>query len=121
LFGPVGGLFFANLGDRLGRRPVLIVTLLLMGISTTLIGLLPTYAEIGLWAPALLVVLRALHGMGAGAELGGAALMASEHAPQRRGFYASFPAAGLSVGILLSLLAFSAVSVLPEDAFLAWG
>ena len=121
LFRPVGGLFFANLGDRLGRRPVLIMTLLLMGVSTTLIGLLPTYAEIGLWAPALLVVLRALQGMGAGAELGGAALMASEHAPERRGFYASFPAAGLSVGILLSLLAFSAVSALPEDAFLAWG
>lgn len=121
LFRPVGGLFFANLGDRLGRRPVLIMTLLLMGVSTTLIGLLPTYGEIGLWAPALLVVLRAMQGMGAGAELGGAALMASEHAPERRGFYASFPAAGLSVGILLSLLAFTAVSALPEDQFLAWG
>lgn len=121
LFRPVGGLFFANLGDRIGRRPVLIMTLLLMGVSTTLIGLLPTYGEIGLWAPALLVVLRALQGMGAGAELGGAALMASEHAPERRGFYASFPAAGLSVGILLSLLAFTAVSALPEDDFLAWG
>lgn len=121
LFRPVGGLFFANLGDRIGRRPVLIMTLLLMGVSTTLIGLLPTYGEIGLWAPAFLVVLRALQGMGAGAELGGAALMASEHAPERRGFYASFPAAGLSVGILLSLLAFTAVSALPEDDFLAWG
>ena len=121
LFRPVGGLFFANLGDRLGRRPVLIMTLLLMGVSTTLIGLLPTYGEIGLWAPVLLVVLRAMQGMGAGAELGGAALMASEHAPERRGFYASFPAAGLSVGILLSLLAFTAVSALPEDDFLAWG
>ncbi len=121
LFRPVGGLFFANLGDRIGRRPVLIMTLLLMGLSTTLIGLLPTYGEIGLWAPVLLVVLRAMQGMGAGAELGGAALMASEHAPERRGFYASFPAAGLSVGILLSLLAFTAVSALPEDDLLAWG
>lgn len=121
LFRPVGGLFFANLGDRLGRRPVLIGTLLLMGVSTTLIGLLPTYGEIGLWAPALLVVLRALQGMGAGAEFGGAALMISEHAPGRRGFYGSFPAAGLSAGILLSLLAFTAVSALPEDQFLAWG
>jgi MFS transporter, MHS family, shikimate and dehydroshikimate transport protein len=118
---PFGGLVFGHFGDKLGRKPVLVMTLLLMGIATTLIGLLPTYDTIGVWAPILLVALRVLQGLGAGAEYGGAILMSGEHATGRRGFYASWPASGVYVGILLSSGIFALVSTLPEVQLLAWG
>src|SRR5499427_3169576 len=85
---PFGGLVFGHLGDRIGRKPVLVITLLLVGAGTFLIGLLPTYASIGVWAPILLVLLRLVQGFGAGAEYGGAVIMAVEHAPPgKRGWY----------------------------------
>ncbi len=100
---PLGGIIFGSLGDRLGRKTVLIITLLLMGIATTLMGLLPTYATIGIWAPILLLLLRLLQGLGAGAEFGGAVVMAAEYSPVgRRGFYASLPCTGVAIGLLLS-------------------
>src|SRR3954452_24107469 len=87
-FRPVGGMIFGHYGDKLGRKTILVLTLLIMGIATFLIGLLPTYESIGIWAPILLVVLRILQGIGDGGEWGGAALMVVEHAPDdKRGFY----------------------------------
>jgi metabolite-proton symporter len=119
---PFGGLLFSHFGDKLGRKPMLILTLLLMGITTTLIGLLPTYAQVGVLAPILLVVLRVFQGMGAGAELSGAVLMAVEHSPRhRRGFYGSFPAAGVFIGILGAATIFTPIARLPEEQLLAWG
>lgn len=120
---PVGGMFIGNFGDKLGRRPVLIFTLVLMGISTALMGLLPTYGAIGIWAPILLVALRLCQGFGAGAEFAGAAIMAVEYSPrERRGFFGSIPAAALSVGLLLSTGIFALNSaLLTEDQFLSWG
>ena len=87
---PIGGAIFGHYGDRLGRKTMLVLTLLIMGIATFLIGLLPTYASVGVWAPAMLVVLRIFQGIGIGGEWGGAVLMAVEHAPDnKRGFYGS--------------------------------
>jgi MFS family permease len=119
---PIGGIIFGNFGDKIGRRTTLLVTLLLMGTATTLIGLLPTYGAIGIWAPILLVALRVLQGLGAGAEYGGAVTMTAEHAPrEKRGFYASLPTTGVVAGILLSSGAFALFTLLPEQQFLAWG
>jgi MFS transporter, MHS family, shikimate and dehydroshikimate transport protein len=88
---PFGGLVFGHLGDKIGRKPVLVITLLLVGVGTFLIGLLPTHAQIGVWAPVLLVLLRLVQGFGAGAEYGGAVLLAVEHAPPgKRGFFGSW-------------------------------
>ena len=119
---PFGGLFFGHFGDRYGRKPVLVVTLLLVGVGTMLIGLLPTYATAGSWAPVMLVLLRAVQGFGAGAEYGGAVILLVEHAPARhRGFWGSFAPMGVSVGNLLAAGAFAAVSLLPHNTFMAWG
>lgn len=119
---PIGSVVFGRLGDRIGRKRVLVVTLLMMGGSTASIGLLPTYAQIGLWAPLLLTVLRAIQGFGSGAEYAGAVLMAIEYAPRgRRGLFASIPYTGVAAGLLLSLLAFSLSSRLPARQFAAWG
>ena len=119
---PLGSLVFGHFGDRIGRKKMLIMTLFIMGAGTVVIGLLPTYDAIGLWAPALLVLMRVLQGIGVGGEYGGAVLMAVEYAPQgRRGFYGSWPQVGVPAGLLMASGAFGLVSLLPEDAFLAWG
>ncbi|WP_028923300.1 MFS transporter [Pseudonocardia acaciae] len=120
---PLGGIVAGHLGDRLGRKAMLVATLLLMGGSTTAIGLLPGYAAIGVSAPILLVLLRFVQGLSAGGEWGGAALLAVEHAPPgRRGTYGAFPQLGGSLGLVLANLALLAVSsaTTPEQ-FLAWG
>jgi len=119
---PFGGLFFGYLGDRHGRKPVLIATLLLVGIGTVLIGCLPTYAMVGVWAPIGLVLLRLLQGFGAGAEYGGAVILLGEYAPRgHRGLWGGFAPLGVSVGNLLAAGAFAAVSTLPHDQFMSWG
>ena len=98
---PVGGVVFGYMGDRVGRKSTLVTTLLLMGISTLAIGFLPTYAEIGIWAPVLLTLSRLLQGLGVGGEWGGAVLLALEYGHSgRRGFYASWPQAGVPLGLL---------------------
>jgi len=119
---PVGGIVCGHFGDRVGRKSMLILTLLIMGVATFLIGLLPTYHQIGVWAPILLVLLRVAQGFGVGGEWGGAVLMAVEHAPAgRRGFYGSWPQIGVPAGLLLSTVIFGQVSKLPESALLTWG
>ncbi|MGD9526344.1 MFS transporter [Pseudonocardia sp.] len=120
---PVGGLVFGHYGDKIGRKKLLVASLLMMGLSTFAIGLLPGYATIGIAAPIILVLLRLLQGFALGGEWGGAVLIVSEHGePSRRGFWASWPQAGAPGGQLLAngLLALLAL-VQPEDAFLAWG
>ena len=122
LIRPIGGIFFSSFGDRYGRKPVLIATLLTMGISTTAIGLLPSYASIGFWAPVLLVALRVVQGFGAGGEFAGAILFASEYAPPgRRGLFGAFAPASVMISLLLSALIFRIFSSLPSDQFLSWG
>lgn len=120
---PIGGLLTGHFGDRLGRKKMLLLTMLVMGGATVAIGLLPNYAAIGFWAPLLLVVFRFLQGLGVGGEWGGAVLMAVEYAPRRqRAFYGSFPQMGLPVGIIVSNLVFIAVTAtLAPDAFRSWG
>jgi len=119
---PFGGLFFGWLGDKLGRKVVLVATVLLMGGSTFCIGLLPTYGMVGLWSAVLLVTLRLLQGFGAGAEQAGASLIVSEFAPlSRRGFYAALPFASCNVGILLAGAMFTFVQRLPKDDFVSYG
>jgi len=119
---PIGAVFFGHFGDRIGRKTMLVVTLLLMGTATVLMGLLPTYSTVGIWAPLLLVILRFLQGFAVGGEWGGAVLMAVEHAPSgRRGFYGSWPQMGAPTGLALSLLAFTALAPLSQEQFLAWG
>jgi MHS family shikimate/dehydroshikimate transporter-like MFS transporter len=118
---PIGGIVFGHYGDRLGRKNMLYLTLLIMGLATAAIGLLPTYATLGVWSPVLLVAMRLAQGFGLGGEWGGAVLMAVEHAPpNRRGFYGSWPQVGAYIGLLLSTLVFRYVSRLPEADFLAW-
>ena len=105
---PIGGVFFAHFGDRVGRKSVLITTLMLMGVATFLIGVLPTYETAGIWAPILLVTLRFVQGFGVGGEWGGAVLMAVEHGHTgKRGFYGSWVQAGVPVGLLLATGVFS--------------
>ncbi|MGV8873013.1 MAG: MFS transporter [Rhodococcus sp. (in: high G+C Gram-positive bacteria)] len=119
---PVGGLVIAHLGDKYGRKPVLVGTLIMMGSATVLMGALPTYQQIGVWAAVLLVALRILQGAGAGAELAGAMTLVAEYSPKsRRSFVTSVPNACGSGGILLATLAFLAVSNLPESSLLSWG
>ena len=119
---PLGGMVFGHLGDRLGRKPVLVMTLMLVGGGTFLIGLLPTYDSIGLAAPALLVLLRLVQGFGAGAEYGGAVILAVEFAPAgKRGLFGSWAPIGVTVGNLLAAGVFAACSALPREDFLAWG
>jgi len=119
---PFGGLFFGTIGDRIGRRWVLVATIVLMGGASTLIGVLPTYEQVGILAPILLVVLRLLQGFGAGAEQAGATVLMAEYAPvKRRGFFSALPFVGIQAGTLLASLAFFALTLMPEDAFLSWG
>ena len=100
---PVGGIVFGHFGDRIGRKRLLMLSLVLMGVATILIGLLPTYAQIGVWAPVALIVLRLIQGFAVGGEWGGAVLMAAEHGDAaRRGFWASWPQAGVPAGSLLA-------------------
>lgn len=119
---PVGGAIIGHYGDKIGRKSMLVLTLLIMGVATFAIGLLPTYAQIGPWAAVALVVLRLAQGFGVGGEWGGAVLMAVEHAPQgQRGFYGSFPQIGVPAGLLLSTAVFAQFARLPEEQFLSWG
>jgi metabolite-proton symporter len=119
---PIGGIVFGHYGDRIGRKAVLILTLLIMGVATFLIGCLPTYEQVGIWAPILLLVLRVAQGFGLGGEWGGAVLMAVEHSPAgKRGFYGSWPQIGVPAGLLLSSGVVYLLSYLPENQFFAWG
>lgn len=120
---PVGAVVFGHFGDRVGRKATLAASLLLMGISTLLIGLLPSHAVLGLWAPVILCVLRFGQGLGLGGEWGGAALLATEHAPtEKRAWFGMFPQLGPSVGFLLATLSFLGLSLWLTDAqFRAWG
>ena len=119
---PLGGAIFGHFGDRIGRKAMLTLTMLIMGFGTFLIGCLPTYGQIGIWAPVLLIVLRFIQGFGLGGEWGGAALLAVEHAPaDRRGLYGSLVQVGFPAGIAASTATFLALSSLPEADFLAWG
>ena len=119
---PFGGIIFGHLGDKIGRKPVMIMTLTLMGISTALIGLLPGYDSIGVAAPILLVLLRVFQGLGAGAEYAGAVVLSAESArPKKRGFYASWSASGVWLGSALGLLVFQLMLWISGDGFLTWG
>jgi MFS family permease len=119
---PIGGIVFGHLGDRLGRQLVLVITLTGMAVSSTLIGLIPSYDSIGLWAAVILVILRILQGLGAGAEYAGGSLMAAEHAPtNRRGLYAAIPPTGNALGVILATIVFTPFTWLPEADFHAWG
>ncbi|GAB3456209.1 MFS transporter [Actinophytocola sediminis] len=118
---PFGGFLFGHLGDRIGRRATLVITTLVMGVSTGLIGLLPTYDMIGVAAPIILTLLRMCQGLGAGAEFGGASTLLAEHAPQRRrGFFTSFAQTGVQIGLLTGTVVFLLVESLGEQTVLAW-
>lgn len=119
---PLGGVIFAHIGDRIGRKKTLVITLSLMGGATVLIGLLPTYEHIGVWAPILLILLRMVQGLGIGGEWGGALLLAYEYAPaNRKGFFGSVPQVGVTIGMLLATLSVSLMVTLPDESFMAWG
>jgi MFS transporter, MHS family, shikimate and dehydroshikimate transport protein len=119
---PLGGVVFGHMGDRIGRKRTLITTLLVMGVATFLIGLLPTAGQVGILAPALLVVLRLAQGFGVGGEWGGATLVAVEYAPEgRRGTYGTFPQIGNAIGLVSSTGMWFLVSKLPEEQLMAWG
>ena len=119
---PVGGVIFGHFGDRVGRKSMLVITLMMMGVCTALIGLLPTYDQIGIWAPILLVVLRVVQGVAVGGEWGGAVLLISESAPpQRRGFFSGFSQVGVTLGFVLSASVFALFNLLPKGDFLSWG
>jgi MFS transporter, MHS family, shikimate and dehydroshikimate transport protein len=119
---PLGGIVFGHFGDRLGRKAMLSLTLIIMGLATFAIGLLPTYTTIGIAAPIILLVLRLAQGFGLGGEWGGAVLMAVEHAPaHRRGFYGALPQVGVAAGLLVANGVFRLAQEMPEADFLAWG
>jgi MFS family permease len=119
---PLGSLVAGHVGDLHGRKRVLVAMLLVAGVSTTAIGLLPTYAAIGIWAPIFLVILRFAQGFSFGGEYGGAILMVSETAPrEKRGFYTGFIPASSALGGLLSTVVLFAVSLMPPESFEAWG
>lgn len=119
---PFGGIVFGHLGDKIGRKPVMMLCLTLMGVSTALIGMLPSYETIGFFAPALLVLLRVLQGLGAGAEYAGAIVLSAESAPaRRRGFYASWSGAGVWLGSAIGLLTFQLMLAITGDQFVVWG
>ncbi|OZC63539.1 MFS transporter [Rhodococcus sp. 15-725-2-2b] len=119
---PLGGVIFGHFGDRVGRKKMLVISLTMMGIATVLMGLIPSHASIGVWAPIILVTLRVIQGFGVGGEWGGAVLTAIEHAPPgKRALFGSLPQVGVPAGLFLSTVAFLGVSQLPEDQFLSWG
>ncbi|WP_407185141.1 MFS transporter [Bradyrhizobium centrosematis] len=119
---PLGGIVFGHFGDRIGRKSMLLITLMLMGIPTMVIGTIPSYESIGYWAAVLLVAMRFLQGVAVGGEWGGAVLMAVEHAPDdKKGLFGSLPQAGVAPGLILSSLAMSMVATLPEKDMLSWG
>jgi metabolite-proton symporter len=119
---PLGGVVFGHFGDRVGRKTMLVVSLLTMGVATAMVGVLPTYDQIGIWAPILLVFTRMLQGVAVGGEWSGAVLMAAEHAPPRkRAFYSSWPQAGIPAGLVLATASFYLVEQLPESAMMSWG
>jgi MFS family permease len=120
---PLGGIVFGHFGDRVGRKRTLVVALMMMGVATTLIGLLPTYDSIGLAAPLCLVLLRFIQGLAVGGQWGGAMLLVTESAPaDQRGWYGAYAQAGAPMGVILANLAFISVSAsMSDEAFLAWG
>src|SRR6185312_8777428 len=131
---PLGAFLAGHFGDKIGRRPMLVITLLLMGGATTLVGLLPTHSLIGVWAPILLILLRVIQGISAGGEWGGAVLMAVEHAPKRkRGLFGASPQIGVPIGLLLASMVLALMAqiapgvpagsnvALQDTAFGQWG
>ena len=119
---PIGAFFMGHIGDRFGRKKVLVFTLILMGASTFLVGCLPTYNQVGVWAPTLLVFLRLCQGFSASGEQAGANSMTLEHAPaDRRAFFTSFTLSGTQAGLIIATAVFLPISMLPEDQLLAWG
>jgi MHS family shikimate/dehydroshikimate transporter-like MFS transporter len=119
---PLGGVVFGHFGDKIGRKAMLSLTIMIMGLGTFLIGCLPTYAQIGIWAPILLVTLRLIQGIGIGGEWGGAVLMVVESVPaHRRGFFGSIVQLGYPLGVILSIGAFALAGLMPEAEFLSWG
>lgn len=119
---PIGGILFGHMGDRIGRKNTFVVTLILMGASTFLIGVLPTYDSIGIWAPIMLVCLRICQGLGVGGEWGGAVLMTLENAPSKwRAFFGVLPQMGSPVGTILANGSFAALALMDRDALYSWG
>ena len=119
---PIGAFFLGHVGDKFGRKKVLVFTLILMGASTFLVGCLPTYAQVGVWAPILLVFLRLCQGFSASGEQAGANSMTLEHAPaDRRAFFTSFTLSGTQAGLIIATAVFLPISALPDDQLLAWG
>ncbi|MEE2047072.1 MFS transporter, partial [Nocardiopsis tropica] len=119
---PFGGIVFSHIGDRIGRKKTLVITLSLMGGATVAIGLLPNYDQVGVLAPVLLILCRVVQGLAIGGEWGGALLLAYEYAPEnRRGFFGSVPQTGITIGMLMSTVAFALVSLMPAAAFESWG
>ncbi|WP_068677481.1 MFS transporter [Oceanobacillus sp. Castelsardo] len=119
---PIGGVLFSHIGDRLGRKKTLVLTLSLMGLSTFGMGLLPTYQVIGIWAPIFLTCLRFVQGLALGGEWGGSVLLAVEYAPKnRKGLFGSVPQIGISLGLILGSLVMSVMTLLPEEQFMSWG
>ncbi|MGO4434255.1 MFS transporter [Paenarthrobacter sp. RAF9] len=119
---PVGGLVMGHFGDKLGRKKILLITLGVMGLSSLGIGFLPSYSQIGFWAPVLLVIGRLAQGFSAGAESAGASTLTLEHSPEgRRGFFTSFVMTGYASGMVLATLVFIPVSALPTEALMSWG
>jgi metabolite-proton symporter len=119
---PFGGIIFSHIGDRIGRKKTLVLTLSLMGAATFAMGILPTYQAIGVAAPILLITLRLIQGLGIGGEWGGALLLATEYAPpERRGFFGSIPQMGVTIGMVMGTLALWIMSLLPEQQFMTWG
>jgi MFS family permease len=119
---PLGGIVLGNMGDKQGRKKMLIFTIVLMGVATTLIGVLPNYAAIGMWAPILLILLRLLQGFGAGGEYAGAVVLSVEHGDQkRRGLAGAWAPTGFALATLLSTGVYQLATLLPEDAFQSWG
>ncbi|ADU93312.1 MFS transporter [Geobacillus sp. Y412MC52] len=119
---PLGGIVFSHIGDKIGRKKTLVMTLSLMGIATAGMGLLPTYETIGIWAPILLILLRLVQGIGLGGEWGGALLLAVEYAPkEKRGLFGSIPQMGVTIGLLLGTFVMSLMTLMPDETFMSWG